>query len=103
MFLPQGALGISNSSGLAPGLLLSDESFPAITEAPLNGYSTLDTVTVAVQINGKLRGTFDAPRGAENDALERTALALPNVRKHLDGKTPRRVVVVKGTLVNVVV
>jgi leucyl-tRNA synthetase len=62
-----------------------------------------DTVTVAVQINGKLRGTFDAPRGAPNDALERTALGLPNVQKHLDGKTPRRVVVVKGTLVNVVV
>jgi hypothetical protein len=48
VFLPQGALGISNSSGLSPGLLLSDESFPAITEAPLNGYSSLDTFPVAV-------------------------------------------------------
>ncbi|HKA92047.1 MAG TPA: leucine--tRNA ligase [Haliangiales bacterium] len=62
-----------------------------------------DSVTVAVQVNGKLRGTFEAPRGSANDMLEKTALGLPNVQKHLDGKTPRRVVVVKGTLVNVVV
>ncbi len=48
VLLPQAALGIANSSGLSPGLLLSDESFSSITEAPLNGYSTLDTVTIAV-------------------------------------------------------
>jgi leucyl-tRNA synthetase len=62
-----------------------------------------DSVTVAVQVNGKLRGTFDAKRGTSDDELKARALALPNVRKHTEGKTPRRLIVVKGTLVNVVV
>jgi leucyl-tRNA synthetase len=62
-----------------------------------------DTVTVAVQVNGKLRGTFEAPRGTTEEQLKATALALPNVQKHIEGKPPRRVIVVKGTLVNVVV
>ncbi len=48
VFLPQGALGISNTSGVSPGLLLSDESFNELTEAPLNGYNTVDTLTIAV-------------------------------------------------------
>jgi leucyl-tRNA synthetase len=61
------------------------------------------TVTVAVQVNGKLRATFDAVRGAPEDELKSAALAQPNVQKHLAGKAPRRVIVVKGELVNVVV
>ncbi len=62
-----------------------------------------DSVTVAVQVNGKLRGTFEATRGVPDDELKRIALELPNVVKHLEGKAPRRVIVVKGSLVNVVV
>ena len=61
------------------------------------------TVTVAVQVNGKLRGTFDVDRGTSDDDLKSTALALPNVVKHMAGKPARRVIVVKGELVNVVV
>jgi len=48
VFLPQATLGITQSSGVSPGLLLSDQSFDGITEAPLNGYATLDTITIAV-------------------------------------------------------
>lgn len=48
VLLPQAVLGISQTSGVSPGLLLSDESFEKLNEAPLNGYSTLDTVAVAV-------------------------------------------------------
>jgi leucyl-tRNA synthetase len=62
-----------------------------------------DTVTVAVQVNGKLRATFDTSRGTADDELKSTALALPNVVKHMAGKPARRVIVVKGELVNVVV
>jgi leucyl-tRNA synthetase len=62
-----------------------------------------DNVTVAVQVNGKLRATFEAPRGSSDDALKSAALGQPNVVKHMDGKTPRRVIVVKGELVNIVV
>ena len=48
VFLPAAALGISNSTGLQPGLLLSDQTFSEITQAPLNGYVSLDTLTIAV-------------------------------------------------------
>jgi hypothetical protein len=48
VFLPQAALGITQSSGVSPGFLLSDQAFADITQAPLNGYNTLDTVTIAV-------------------------------------------------------
>jgi leucyl-tRNA synthetase len=62
-----------------------------------------DTVSVAVQVNGKLRGTFDATRGISEDELKASALALPNVAKYVEGKTPKRIIVVKGALVNIVV
>jgi leucyl-tRNA synthetase len=62
-----------------------------------------DSVTVAVQVNGKLRGTFEARRGSSDQALGAAALALPNVQRFIDGKPPRRIIVVKGALVNVVV
>jgi leucyl-tRNA synthetase len=62
-----------------------------------------NTVTVAVQVNGKLRATFDAARGLPDEELRLAALAQPNVQKHMAGKAPRRVIVVKGELVNVVV
>jgi leucyl-tRNA synthetase len=62
-----------------------------------------DSVTVAVQVNGKLRGTFEARRGSSDQALGAAALALPNVQRFIDGKPPRRIIVVKGVLVNVVV
>jgi leucyl-tRNA synthetase len=61
-----------------------------------------DTISVAVQVNGKLRGNFDAARGTSDDDLKALALAVPNVAKHVEGKTPRRVIVVKGQLVNIV-
>jgi leucyl-tRNA synthetase len=68
---------------------------PALTVA--------QTVTVAVQVNGKLRGTFEiAPEAAEAE-LQAAALTVPNVLTHVAGKTPRRVIVVKGKMVNIVV
>jgi leucyl-tRNA synthetase len=62
-----------------------------------------ETVTVAVQVNGKLRATFEVPRGTPDDELKRIALEQPNVAKHIDGKPVKRVIVVKGTLVSIVV
>jgi leucyl-tRNA synthetase len=67
------------------------------------GLAVTQTVTVAVQVNGKLRGTFDVARGTPDDDVKTTALALPNVVKHMAGKPARRVIVVKGELVNIVV
>jgi leucyl-tRNA synthetase len=61
-----------------------------------------EQVTIAVQVNGKLRGTIDLPRDAEKDAVEEAALALPAVARALDGKAPKRVVVVPNRIVSVV-
>jgi leucyl-tRNA synthetase len=62
-----------------------------------------DSVTVAVQVNGKLRGTISLPRGVKREDAESAALALPAVTRATDGKPIRRVIVVPDKIVNVVV
>ncbi|HTI87912.1 MAG TPA: leucine--tRNA ligase [Alphaproteobacteria bacterium] len=61
-----------------------------------------DTVKVAVQVNGKLRGTIELPRDAAQSDAEAAALALAPVSAALSGKTVRKVVVVPNRIVNVV-
>ena len=61
-----------------------------------------DTVTIAVQVNGKRRAEVEVPAQADEDAVKAAALANENVQRHLEGKTPRKVIVVKGRLVNIV-
>jgi leucyl-tRNA synthetase len=61
-----------------------------------------ETVTIAVQVNGKLRDTIEVPADASNEDLQRAALASEKVKAHMDGKTVRKVIVVPGRLVNVV-
>jgi leucyl-tRNA synthetase len=61
-----------------------------------------DTITIAVQVMGKLRATLEVERGIDSKALEQLALANENVKKHIAGKAIRKVVVVPGKLVNVV-
>ncbi|MGH6969753.1 MAG: class I tRNA ligase family protein, partial [Stellaceae bacterium] len=79
--------------------LLADEPWPKADAA----LAIAETVTLAVQVNGKLRGTIEVPRDVgENDARQ-AALALPNVITALAGKTPRKTIVVPNRIVNVVV
>jgi leucyl-tRNA synthetase len=61
-----------------------------------------DTVTVAVQVNGKLRDTIEMPADATQEALEAAAKASEKAKPHYEGKTVRRIVVVAGKLVNIV-
>ena len=61
-----------------------------------------ETVTVAVQVNGKLRGTLDLPRDTPAAEAEAAALVLPSVTAQLAGKPPRKVVVVPNRIINVV-
>ncbi|MGQ0723403.1 MAG: leucine--tRNA ligase [Candidatus Eiseniibacteriota bacterium] len=61
-----------------------------------------DSVTIVIQIDGKVRGKFEVEAGAPNDELERRALADDSVRRHLEGRTPSKVVVIPGRLVNLV-
>ena len=62
-----------------------------------------NTVKIAVQVNGKLRGTVEAPAGADQEIAETLAYAQENVTRHLDGKEVRRVIFVPNRLLNFVV
>ena len=61
-----------------------------------------DQVTLAVQVNGKLRDTLSAPRGLDRAAAEALALSSDKVQRQLAGATPRKVIVVPDRLVNIV-
>ena len=61
-----------------------------------------ETVTLAVQVNGKLRDTIQAARGLPRDEAEALALASPKVQAQLGGNSPRKVIVVPDRLVNIV-
>jgi leucyl-tRNA synthetase len=61
-----------------------------------------DEITLVVQVNGKLRDRITVPAGISDAEAEKRALASEAVRKQLDGKTPKQVIVVRGKLVNVV-
>jgi leucyl-tRNA synthetase len=78
--------------------LLADSGWPAAEEALLVD----DALTIAVQLNGKLRGTVQLTRDAARDVAESAALALPEIVRALDGQAPRRVIVVPNRIVNVV-
>ena len=58
--------------------------------------------TIVVQVNGKVRGRFEAAAGTDDKALEETALSLGSVQKHLEGKDVKKVIVIKGRVVNIV-
>jgi leucyl-tRNA synthetase len=61
-----------------------------------------EQVTIAVQVNGKLRGTLEFPRDAASGAVESAALGLPQVARWLDGRSPRKVIVVPNRVVSIV-
>ena len=61
-----------------------------------------EQVTIAVQVNGKLRATLDFPRDAAANEVEEAALALPQITRLLDGKPPRKVLIVPNRIVSVV-
>jgi leucyl-tRNA synthetase len=61
-----------------------------------------DSVTLAVQVNGKLRATIEVPADASKEAAEATARAHPQVQAHLADLTVRKVIVVPGKIVNIV-
>jgi leucyl-tRNA synthetase len=77
-----------------------------IVEAPWPSFDPAmlvdDEVTIAVQVNGKLRDTLTAPRGLDRAAAEALALGSEKVQRQLGGKPPRKVIVVPDRLVNIV-
>jgi leucyl-tRNA synthetase len=85
------ALGHKNS--------LAYEPWPTYDEA----LTREDQVEIALQVNGKMRSKVTVPADADEAALRAAALADEKVRALIDGKQVRRVIVVPGRLVNVVV
>jgi leucyl-tRNA synthetase len=78
--------------------LVAEAPWPAL-EADL---LQLDTVLLPVQVNGKKRAELTIATGASNAEVERAALALEPVQRFLEGRAPRKVVVVPNRIVNVV-
>ena len=78
--------------------MIADAAWPSFDPALLVD----DQVTLAVQVNGKLRDTLSAPRGLDRAAAEALALASDKVQRQLAGAAPRKVIVVPDRLVNIV-
>ena len=70
---------------------------------PLEAALAQDEVELVLQVNGKLRGAIRVKVGADRTAIEATALASPDAQKFMAGKPAKKVVVVPGRLVNIVV
>ncbi|MCH8551080.1 MAG: leucine--tRNA ligase [Natronospirillum sp.] len=79
--------------------LIVDHAWPQVDESAL----VRDEITYVVQVNGKVRARIDMPADADKATIEATAQAADNVRKFTDGKDVKRVIVVPGKLVNIVV
>lgn len=62
-----------------------------------------DVVEIAVQVNGKVRGRLEVPSNAPDEEVQRIALSDDKIKSYLDGKEIKKVIVVKGRLVNIVV
>ena len=62
-----------------------------------------DTVVLPIQINGKRRGEIEVPRDLPKEEVEKAALAHEAVIRALDGAAPKKLIVVPGRIVNVVV
>ena len=80
-----------------PGLI-ADAGWPTVDPALL----VEDEVTIAVQINGKLRDTLVLAKGLPRETVEAAALASDKIVRILEGKAPRKVIVVPDRLVNLV-
>ena len=82
-----------------PETTLETVAFPKADAAAL----VRDSIALAVQVNGKLRATIDAPVNAPKEQVEAMALAEPNVAKFLLGFSIKKIIVVPNKIVNIVV
>jgi len=79
--------------------LIANETWPTVDESLLVD----DTVTIAVQVNGKMRGTVELPIDCPQDQAQSAALALETAIAAMNGKSPRKVIVVPNRIINIVV
>jgi len=78
---------------------IHQQSWPKADEAAAKE----DVIEIPVQVNGKVRDRVSVPAGASEDEIRAAALGSETVRKYMEGKEPRKVIVAQGRLVSVVV
>ena len=81
------------------GDALCESSWPKYNKDKLND----DNITIAIQVNGKLRGTIDVQNDTEENEIKKIALKNDNVKKHVDGKEIVKIIIIKNKIVNIVV
>jgi len=79
--------------------MLADEPWPKAIDSLLID----DTVTIAVQVMGKLRATLELPKDCDSKTAEEAALKIENVVAAMNGKPAKKVVVVPNRIINVVI
>jgi len=79
--------------------MLVDQEWPKYDEKLI----VTDSVTIAVQVNGKVRATITLPINADQNQAQEIALAEAKVQKAMEGKTMRKFIFVPGRIVNIVV
>jgi leucyl-tRNA synthetase len=84
--------------GLRPGTELIDQPWPSVDAAAL----VQDSIELVIQVNGKLRGHLNVPANASRDEIAEAAVAHESVLRFSNGQKAKKVVVVPGRLVNVV-
>ncbi len=80
-----------------------DDILDAVWPEPDEAALVQDELELVIQVNGKLRGSMTVARDMAREAIEKLAVEQPCVQKHLEGVSVRKVIVVPGKLVNVVV
>jgi leucyl-tRNA synthetase len=78
---------------------VADQTWPAYDPAAL----IEDEIEIVIQVNGKLRDRITVSRDASKEEIENLALASERAREFMEGKQPKKVIVVPGKLVNIVV
>ena len=86
-----------NQLGMTASLL--DAPWPTVDESAM----VQETIILPVQVNGRLRGQIEVASGADKDAVKEAALANDAVKRHVKGQNLKKVIVVPGKLINLVV
>ena len=86
-------------AGLRPGSDVLGQPFPKADQNAL----VQDEIEIVIQVNGKLRGNLTVAKAVDKTVLEQLALAHPVVEKQLAGAVPKKVVIVPGRLINIVI
>jgi leucyl-tRNA synthetase len=78
---------------------IHSQSWPELDRSAI----VVDEITLIVQVNGKLRDKIQAPANISDEDAKALALASETVQKFMEGKEPKKVIVIKGRLVNIVI